>query len=141
MDLSAEKIKEIAEQLAFGWECYIHRETKEIFPMPNPYGEYADVELEYADEVKENFFDYIRIECIPTHESFQFMEDFIEERVEDIKIRNRLINALNRRSPFRNFKDVLYNCKGALKIWEKYKIMRIGQWVVEDLKWQTKDEE
>lgn len=133
MNLSAEKIKRIAEELDFGWVCFLHKKTKKVITMPEPYSDYSsDFESEFpeiAEEIEENFLDYIKIEKMSSRESFQFMEDFVEERVEDIRIKNRLINALSQRKPFRRFKNVLFDYDGALKIWSEYKIMRIGQWV------------
>jgi len=49
---------------------------------------------------------YIVIEAIPAHQSFQFMEDFVDELGERDEA-TILRNALSQRKPFRHFKDAL----------------------------------
>ena len=41
-----------------------------------------------------------------SHESYGYMEDFIET-VRDAAMQNRLSDAIHKRSPFRNFRNVL----------------------------------
>ena len=48
----------------------------------------------------------IVIEPLESHESFKIMEGFVEQ-VPDLSLRNKLINALNRRKPFANFKYLI----------------------------------
>lgn len=50
---------------------------------------------------------YRLIAPIPSHESFQIMEDFVDS-LGDTKEAGKLQDALNRRKPFRQFKDTLF---------------------------------
>jgi len=54
-------------------------------------------------EIEENWQDYVEFEGMESHEAFRVMADFAES-IDDSKLRERLINALNRPKPFRNFK-------------------------------------
>ena len=58
------------------------------------------------DEIYDNSDRYYEIGPIDSADSYKIMEDFISE-VDDEKIKNELINSINKRKPFRNFKDNL----------------------------------
>jgi hypothetical protein len=55
-------------------------------------------------------FDYVRIERIPSHEAYQWMEDFVAEIVspQDQQAAEKLSIALMGKGAFRRFKDVLH---------------------------------
>jgi hypothetical protein len=63
----------------------------------------ADIE-----EIDTNFGDYLEIKGMDSGESFQFMADFVDT-VDNEKIEEQLIGALNRPIPFRHFKFTVDN--------------------------------
>ena len=89
MKLLDKEIKEIAEQMDAGLICYVNLETKEFKFIIDPDDMYADEEMwkEDMDDIKSNWKKHIKIDKMPSHESFQIMEDFAEQ-VTNEKIRN-----------------------------------------------------
>src|SRR6056297_1070258 len=83
-------------------------------------------------EIDENWDDYFEFEGFESHESFKIMEDFAEI-VEDTKLRNNLINALNRPKPFRNFKWQIDNSGDYRQQWFDFKKMQYIQWIKEQI--------
>ena len=61
---------------------------------------------EIQERIDEDFERYAAIEPVPSHDSFQIMEDFVESLPEGAARRD-LVSALNQRKPFRRFKDTL----------------------------------
>ena len=110
--LSTTQIKEIADQLDCGLKCFYNRKTneiKEILDFDNNPGADEEVWQDLLDEIEEHFEDYFVFEQMSSNESFQVMVAFVNE-VEDETFRKRLVWALNRSHPFRNFKDEIdYN--------------------------------
>jgi len=134
MKLSKKAIKEIAENLDCGMVCYVHIETKEVKSIIDLDNIYADEELwrEDIDEIEKNWDKYLKIDKMPSREAFQVMEDFTEQ-VSNKEIRNRLVYALNRNRPFKNFKyEVDYN-EDVRQHWFKFKAYRYEEWVKEFL--------
>lgn len=104
MNLSKEQIKEMAQDLEAGMKLFINKETLEYRSVldwddmidPEPWDE--DIK-----KIESEWSDYIVIEKMESHESYNVMVDFVDE-VNDIRLKEDLIKILNRRSPFANFK-------------------------------------
>ena len=134
INLSKDQIKEIAEQLDCGNRCYINKETGDIKTTPDFDNGYADEEL-WADvlkELEENWDKYIQIEKMESHESFDLMADFADS-VDSRELRDSLINALNKKHPFRNFKWVVDNSGPYRQKWFDFKNQRLIEWVNDQL--------
>ncbi|PPK72551.1 uncharacterized protein UPF0158 [Methylobacter tundripaludum] len=72
---------------------------------------------------------YRLIDPLASHESFQIMEDFVDE-LGDTKEAGKLRDALNRRKPFRQFKDTLYDYTELSKAWfdfEQKELARLAE--------------
>jgi hypothetical protein len=54
-------------------------------------------------ELEANWEDYLEFDNMSSRESFEIMADFAEN-IENSILHNKLINALNKLKPFRNFK-------------------------------------
>ena len=61
-------------------------------------------------------------------EAFGLMEKFTRQ-VTDAEIRDRLIEALERRKPFRNFKDELGKWENVRQEWFTYEEAKYREWV------------
>ena len=96
-------------------------ETGEVIPLVDPSisGETAD-----TDEVERIPDRYLPVEPIPSHESFGIMERFAEELPHG-PARSRLLDALERRHPFREFKDTLFAFPDLRERWFEYHEQRL----------------
>jgi len=61
----------------------------------------------------------IAIEPISAHESYQIMEDFVDQ-LEPGEASTRLVSALNHTKPFRHFKDTLSDFSELRETWFKF---------------------
>ena len=133
--ISKDQIKEIAENLDCGFKCYLNTETGELKSIidfnDSPY---ADEELweDMLNELEENWDKYHAIPKMESHESFDLMADFTET-VDNDNLRDSLINALNRKHPFRNFKWIIDNSGPYRQQWFDFKNQRLIQWVKDQL--------
>jgi hypothetical protein len=130
INLSKDQIKEVADQLDCGNRCYINKETCEIKTTPDFNDGYADEEL-WADilvELEENWDKYIEIEKMESYESYDLMADFAES-VDSRELRDSLINALNKKHPFQNFKWVIDNSGPYRQRWFDFKTQKLIKWV------------
>jgi len=131
LKLSPKQIKEIADLLDAGMVCYFNKRTQEIKEIINfnshEYAEPNDWQ-EIIDEIDEHYDDYFKFEGMSSHESFTIMEEFINE-VGNEDLKNRLVWALSRNHPFRNFKDEIdYNGEYRDK-WFEFKLEKYIEFV------------
>ena len=117
-------IKEIAEQLECGNKAFIHKQTKQTIIIPDTENNiYADDSL-FEDELEElenNFDNYHRIESMTSTESFEIMERFTMDLIDNETLQNKLIDALNKRKPFREFKFIIDNSGSYRNKWFDFK--------------------
>ena len=116
-------IAEIVGSLDAGLVCFLNPETLDIDAYPHDLLHEIDLFEDEPEEVKKNLselYDWddvkvldwlIFIEFTPpdSHESFRIMEVFAERLKNADKLKNKLINALNNRKPFANFKNIIDN--------------------------------
>lgn len=62
---------------------------------------------------------FVWIEPIDSHEAFRWMEHFAL-RQDDERVRERLLDALDRPRPFRRFKDALYEFPAVQDAWYRF---------------------
>ena len=88
-------------------------------------------EIETAKEILwSNSSRYIRIPEKPSYEGYDLMEEFAN-RVEDELLKRKLAIALDGKSAFRRFKDVLLNYPDHREKWFRFKQERINSEVIE----------
>ena len=104
-------IHDIAEMLDCGHICFLNTDTLEHFDIPQGILEDLDgydddglfqKDLDKVDEWK----NVLRFEPLHSHESFRIMEQFAHQ-LDDEKFQDKLTNALERRKPFANFKNLV----------------------------------
>lgn len=141
MKLTEKQIEEIADNLDCGMRCFYNLKTGEIKTILN-FDSWigADEGLweEESKEIDDNWGDYFEFCGLDSHESFQIMADFAES-VEDNSLQNKLINALNKRKPFQNFKWQIDNSGVFRQQWFDYKKMRYIQWIKEQIDLNNRD--
>lgn len=118
--------------------CYINPDTLEVEWIPASMLE-DPLAFDFDDDDPENDMELkstkwerrITIEPMESHEAFKIMERFIDN-VDDDKIQRQLINALNRRSPFANFKYIVEDSKYRQQ-WFDYRQQETEEYVYEIL--------
>jgi hypothetical protein len=121
MKPTPKQIDEIAQMLDSGEHCFYHRSTGEIesYPDPdNPSSEPDDWQ-EIIDKIEENEDDYIHFKPLRSNEAFVIMQHFALD-IEDRRLQNRLLDALEQNKPFRNFMHRINN-SDYREDWFKYK--------------------
>ena len=109
--LNNEQISEIAESLDMGMNCYLNLRSGEIkitIDDDSLIGEEKELWADYIREIEENHEDYFAFDRMNSNESFGVMADFAES-IDDETIKRKLMNALNKSKPFRNFKWIIDN--------------------------------
>ena len=107
-NFKSKTIKEIAETLDCGNDCYYNPKTGEIVAIPKLSDFMAEEEFEDLYEVdleklKKNEADFIKIEVLESFEAFKIMELFVEQ-MPDNPLKSELETILQRKKPFQNFK-------------------------------------
>ncbi len=129
-------LAEIAEKLDSGFACYLHKETGTLVSFPDPLRfdtmEFADWE-EAVDLVEENPSAYREIHSMPSRESFLVMQEFVENEVSDREVQARLIQALEGRKPFANFKQQVHNSGSFRELWFAFHKKKLMDWVVSQM--------
>jgi hypothetical protein len=141
MKLTEKQIEEIADNLDSGMRCFYNLKTgeiKTILNFDNWIGADEEPWEEESKEIDENWGDYFEFVGFESHESFQIMADFAES-IEDNRLQNNLIDALNKRKPFQNFKWQIDNSGEFRQQWFDYKKMRYIQWIIEQIDLNNKD--
>ena len=101
-------IKEIAQELDCGFDCYYNFQTNEIVTIPNFSHNADDDDFKEAfrvdlEKVEKHHADFIKIEVLQNFESFKIMERFVEQ-LADQKLQLELENVLANKKPFQSFK-------------------------------------
>lgn len=126
---------DIIDLLDDGEIVYLHRQTHEILSYPDPQrwseSEYIDViEKVKARAVAEPDM-FVVIDPPEPRDSYHIMEDFIFT-VEDEPLRNRLLEALNSKKPFRYFRATVEDSP-LREDWFDFKDARMKAWLLEML--------
>ncbi|RIJ50418.1 hypothetical protein D1614_00300 [Maribellus luteus] len=132
-------VSEIADGLSAGLICFFNPDTLEFEDIPKDLA-YDPEEFEMmtgetfesAGLKHDEWNNCITIEPMESHDSFKIMEYFIDE-VRDTNFQEKLINALNRRKPFANFKYLVENSDYRQK-WFDFKQARYELYVWDVIK-------
>jgi hypothetical protein len=134
-----ELIKRIAGEIDSGMIFFLNPntlETESVLGESYDISSFDDDYKEFYQEVYDKVDEWenvIRIEPLPSWQSFKIMEDFIESCIPDRDtVKNRLWNALSRRKPFQNFKIIIDNSQYRQR-WFDFKQSRLEQLVAEQL--------
>ena len=133
--LTTEQIKQVADELDCGNNCYWHKTTGELMFIPegvenydfNP-GEGWDEQLEKLENYPD---DYVEIDRMRSHGSFQVMEAFVETLASSSNIAKRLTYALGNKKPFQGFKYIIDNSGDVRQMWFDFKTQATKNWVHE----------
>ncbi len=104
-------VSEIAQHIDWGLTCFLNPETEEIEFVPKDLANPTIYELTTGEDYEDTFKHLSWKKCIiveppESGESFYIMEHFVDE-VNDKRLRDSRVNALNRKRPFANFKQIV----------------------------------
>ena len=135
MKLTEKQIKEIAEDLECGMRCFYNLKTQEIKAILDfDSGFYDDEEFvqKEAEEFKQNSEDYFEFTKLNSNESYQIMTDF-SESVDNYELQDKLIRALNKPKPFRNFKRLIDSSGEYRELWFEFKQKRYIEYLKQQM--------
>jgi len=139
-----DKIEIDLDELVFALEwrsdetaSYLDMETGQIVTVSDLFD---DEGLQSRDEIEENPKRYRYIEPIDSNESFRMMARFVDSLPEG-EAQKVLAKSLQRRSPFRNFKDDLYDFPDVQNQWYKFHAEQLVQMAKEWLEAEEIDAE
>jgi hypothetical protein len=116
-------IKEIAEQLDCGFRAFMHKTTGQLLFVPNT-DDLPDIDLDIWDEqleqLEHNFLDFYEIDKWTSSDAFEIMSDFADQ-VSDDNFRSRLLDALGKNKPFREFRFIIDNSGDYRQQWFDFK--------------------
>ena len=101
-------VKNIAQELDCGFDCYYNSSTDEIIAIPN-FSQFSDEEdfkeafRESLEKIEKHQSDYIKFKVLESFESFKIMERFVEQ-LTDQNLKSELESVLVNKQPFQNFK-------------------------------------
>ena len=125
IDISAETIKDIAENLEMGMNCWYNVKTGKLLTAPDRYKNFdIDDEIweEVFSEIESGMDESIRFSGLKSHEEFKIMESFVEDEVSNPADRSKLFYALNQRKPFMQFKSAIHYDNVYLEKWYAYRL-------------------
>lgn len=132
IQLNLQELCFIFEDSSCEHRSYLDLETGEIIRIFDDIMDSDEME-KLDDKVEEGFGEhYITIPNAESYEGYQDMEDFIET-VKEIKLEEKLYNAIVRKGTFRRFKDVLIFYPKERERWFKFKnekvMERVNEWL------------
>jgi len=134
MKVKEENIREMADLILCGHLCFLNTMTGDFEYHPEEMDFFPDEEnpwQELINKIENNWDDYIRIEPMHSTQSFAVMDSFADQLDSD-GFRKKLINALNRPKPFRNFNYLIHESDFRQE-WFDYRQKRNVEWVREQI--------
>jgi hypothetical protein len=101
-------VREVAQELECGSNCYVNKNTLEIIALPD-FSQSGDDDFfreQFKDDikkVKKHKKELIEFEVLPSSDSFKIMERFTHH-LSDEEFQAELLDVLANRKPFQNFK-------------------------------------
>jgi hypothetical protein len=117
------QIKEIAEKLDCGFNCYWNTSTNELIFIPEIDG-FGDNEELWKDDLKKVKKDKKQIKIIEkpaSRESFQIMENFVDNLIDANPDKKMLQFILQNKKPFANFNRFIHQSADLREHWFAHK--------------------
>ena len=130
-------VSNIADSLSAGLVCFVNMDTLEVEAIhidfltedPEEYEALTGETLDLADMKHLKWENCLTVDPLESHESFKIMEGFAEKMMDE-KFQQKLIDALNRKRPFANFKWLIDN-SDYRQDWFDYRQTWLEQYVYE----------
>jgi len=132
-------VKEVADSINAGMVCYINKDTLAFEYIPEAFinGEFEDVDDTFQkilDQIEIAWEHTIQIEPPGSNIGYNIMAKFTEKKVNDSSLKLQLENALNRKKPFRNFKNIVESSP-LRENWFEFKQKEMEKYVWEELEY------
>lgn len=145
ISLTKKQLHDIAGELTISMEVYIHKQTGEIRSIPNeellefmahedPDDHYEEI-MRFKATADETDSHYVIREMDSSY-AFNIMQEFAENLEGDDELREELLEILENRKPFRNFKNKVDNSGEYRERWFAYLDKRSMDYVAESLESQ-----
>ncbi|MCB0745383.1 MAG: hypothetical protein KDC67_15860 [Ignavibacteriae bacterium] len=107
-NLKQKIIKNIAQELDCGFDCYFNVRTNEIIVIPGisyvvDQDDFKKAFEEDFKRIENNKTDFIKFDVLESFESFKIMELFVQQ-LTDKNLKTELRKVLENKKPFQNFK-------------------------------------
>jgi|TARA_B110000116_G_C16328531_1_gene355678 hypothetical protein len=104
-------IKEIAQELDCGNDCFYNIKTNEIITIPSFFETLDETEFKKIFQsdltrIEKQKDDLIKFEVLESFQSFKIMEEFVRQ-LSDQQLQSELENILANKKPFQNFKFII----------------------------------
>lgn len=133
--LTPDQIRQIAEDLDCGFNCFVNKGDHHIISIPDEF-RMPDIEMQYwqeeIDKLDADPENYLKIEGMDSRQSFRVMEAFID-MVENKDLQNKLLESLQRPKPFQNFKFDIDRSGPYRQKWFDFKHQKLKEWVMVQL--------
>lgn len=97
--------------------------------LQGPVLDYNEYHSEDLQKVESNMHEIVKLEIPDSRESFDIMSSFVDNLPKG-DLKNKMISALNRKKPFRNFNQIIHNCDQREQ-WFLYKIKMLEERILE----------
>ncbi len=135
MLISSETIKEIAEQLDCGFRAFIHKKTNEMIFIPNEDDLPGIDKKSWKEDLKKlKSKEYYEIDKWSTQYAYNIMVDFTELPTLSKKVKNKLIQTLDKNGPFRHFKYEIDQLNTERQAWFDFKNKCQEDYVLDQLR-------
>lgn len=130
-------LNEISQRLDCGFRAFVSKKTGNAIFLPNEeMVDFIDNDKnpweDDQNEIDDNFDDYIEIESWSSNEMYEVMLRFAE-MLSNKGIRAKLIDCLESKKPFRNFKNTIDNYGDVRDHWFAYKTKCVEDFIAEQL--------
>jgi hypothetical protein len=136
LTLSPVKLAEIAQELDSGMCCYLNIQSGEFIFIPDT-SHWGDMDMDiWKEDLKKIKKDKKYFHCIepPSSKvSFEMMADFVETLDPSQLITKLLGKALERKHPFRGFKDIIDESGKLSEEWFAFKNAKLHEWVKKEI--------
>jgi hypothetical protein len=136
MKIPEKTIKDIAQEFDCGLRVFLHKTTQQYIAVPD-----EDLLIDDQEEAWKNAFEileknannYYEIEKWCSSEAFNIMQDFTNQLKDNTQIKVLLLEALEKRKPFREFKFLIDEYADYRNDWFAFKNAQQEQLVKEQI--------
>lgn len=116
LTIDLEELVDAFEESDIMHHFFIDTEKNKLIYINEAIDEDASEQLDKMDDDR-----YLMIPVRLPQDNFMIMETFVYEKIQDNKIAEKFNQALERKKPFRNFKDLLFDYPDLREQWLAYK--------------------
>ncbi len=132
LQVDSQQINEVAGELDAGCRAFYHKPTGQlVFILDSskfPIIDWEAEDLETLAKIETDPQTYIEIEAMRSGDAYRVMVDFVEQLTNQ-RLQEKLLRALDKPKPFREFKYVIDNSGIHREEWFAFKNQQYVDWV------------